>query len=67
MKDAAAWRSSVTPSREPAEAGTSNLRRCDSREPAPDAMTLSHAERRLGEFESEYRSDPQGDSPPGLN
>ena len=31
------------------------------------AMTLSHAERRLGEVESEYRSDNQGDSTPKLN
>jgi hypothetical protein len=31
------------------------------------AMTLSHDERRLGEVESEYRSDYQGDSTPKLN
>lgn len=31
------------------------------------AMTLSHAERRLGEVESEYRSDTEGDSTPKLN
>lgn len=31
------------------------------------AMTLSHAERPLGEVESEYRSDDQGDSTPKLN
>lgn len=31
------------------------------------AMTLSHAERRLGEVESEYRSDREGDSTPKLN
>jgi hypothetical protein len=31
------------------------------------AMTLSHAERRLGEVESEYRSDKEGDSTPKLN
>jgi hypothetical protein len=30
-------------------------------------MTLSHAERPLGEVESEYRSDPAGDSTPKLN
>jgi hypothetical protein len=31
------------------------------------AMTLSHAERRLGEVESEYRADIQGDTTPKLN
>ena len=31
------------------------------------AMTLSHAERSLGEVESEYRSDHDGDSTPTLN
>jgi hypothetical protein len=31
------------------------------------AMTLSNEERRLGEVETEYRSDPQGDSAPKLN
>ena len=31
------------------------------------AMTLSEVERRFGEVESEYRSDPQGDSAPKLN
>ena len=31
------------------------------------AMTVSHAERRLGEVESEYRSDSEGDSTPKLN
>jgi hypothetical protein len=31
------------------------------------AMTLSRAERRLGEVENEYRSDSQGDSTPKLN
>ena len=31
------------------------------------AMTLSHAERRLGEVESEYRADTEGDSTPKLN
>jgi len=31
------------------------------------AMTLSHAERQLGEVESEYRSDYGGDSTPMLN
>lgn len=31
------------------------------------AMTLSHAERRLGEVEREYRSDNAGDSAPRLN
>jgi hypothetical protein len=31
------------------------------------AMTLSLAERRLGEVESEYRSDKEGDSTPKLN
>ncbi|HVC93241.1 MAG TPA: hypothetical protein VND64_06095, partial [Pirellulales bacterium] len=30
------------------------------------AMTLSHAERRSGEFESEYRSDHEGDSTPRI-
>lgn len=31
------------------------------------AMTLSHAERPLGEVEPEYRSDANGDSAPRLN
>lgn len=31
------------------------------------ALTLSHAERRLGEVENQYRSDKDGDSTPRLN